>query len=373
MPQAIKKPSQQKQQFRVVKTPSEEPLNILFVDDDPSGASLTRLRLDTSRNIHIGYASDAADAARFMAEREWDLVAVDPGTTGGFDFLKRTKVLNRYSSALVVARSHSPEFIELAVQCRIECLMFKPVDRSHFTEQALQLAQEARKRRQRQQRRVLAIGAHPDDVEIGCGGALMKHRADGDVVNILTLSRGASGGDINARTLEAQRAAALLGANLQFGNFTDTHISAGTETIELIEAAIREFRPTHVYTHAAEDTHQDHRAVHAATLVAARGVPNVYCYQAPSSTVDFRPNLFIDISAFMKDKLRAIGAYDSQVSRSPLLQDDIIVATARYWGRYAGHVLAEPMNVVRQRDSSAEREEEAVGWSHSREEPTAAE
>lgn len=372
MTQTMKKPSQQKQQLRVVKSPSEEPLNILFVDDDSSGASLTKLQLETSRNVHIGYASETADAARLMAEREWDLIAVDPGTAGGFDFLKRTKVLNRYSSALVVARSHSPEFIELAVQCRIECLMFKPVDRSHFTEQVLQLAEEACRRRHRQQRRVLAIGAHPDDVEIGCGGALMKHRADGDVVSILTLSRGASGGDINARTREAQRAAALLGAKLEFGNFTDTHISEGTETIELIEAAIREFRPTHVYTHAAEDTHQDHRAVHAATLVAARGVPNVYCYQAPSSTVDFRPNLFIDVTAFMKDKLRAIGAYDSQVSRSPLLQDDIIIATARYWGRYAGHVLAEPMNVVRQRDSSAERAEED-DWSRSEAEPTAAE
>lgn len=371
MTQAVKKTAQHSQ-LRVVKPPAEEPINILFVDDDPSDAALTNLKLDTSRSVHIGYATNAADAERVMSEREWDLVAVDPSIEGGFDFLKKTKQLNRYSATLVAARSHSPKFIELAVQCRIECLVFKPVDPAHFTEQVLQLATEARKRRQRNQRRVLAIGAHPDDVEIGCGGTLAKHRADGDLVNILTLSRGAHGGDINARTREAQRAASLLGARLEFGNFMDTHVPAGTETIELIEAAIREFKPTHVYTHSAEDTHQDHRAVHAATRVAARSVSNVYCYQSPSSTVDFQPNLFIDISSFIEDKLRAIRAYDSQVSRSPLLQDDVVVATAVYWGRYAGHVMAEPMSVIRQSDSAVKKTE-ADAWSPPQAKPTAAE
>jgi LmbE family N-acetylglucosaminyl deacetylase len=345
----------------MVEPPPEESFNVLFVDDDPSDAALSRLQLPSAPGLHVDYAAATADAARMMAEREWDLVAVDPNTVGGFEFLKQIKTLNRYSSTLVVVRSNCPEAIRMAVQCRIECLMFKPVNLEHFTDQVLQLAAEARRRRQRQQRRVLAIGAHPDDVEIGCGGALAKHRAEGDVVRILTLSRGAAGGDTKARTHEARNAAALLGARVEFGNFTDTLISEGTQTIELIEAAIREFRPTHVYTHAAEDTHQDHRAVHAATLVAARGVPNVYCYQAPSSTVDFRPNFFIDITPFMENKLRAIRAYDSQVNRSPLLRDDVILAAARYWGRYAGHVLAEPMTVVRQRDSALDSMESDAG------------
>ncbi len=371
MTQAMKKPLHTNK-LRIVSPPAEEPLNVLLVDDDTSEAALTKVRLDTARNIHIGYATDAAGAASSMTEREWDLVVVDPAIPGGFDFLKRTKVLNRYSSTLVVVRTHIPEVIGMAVQCRIECLMFKPVDVSHFTEQVLQLATEARKRRQHQQRRVLAIGAHPDDVEIGCGGTLAKHRSEGDIVSILTLSRGAAGGDINARTVEAQNAASLLGAKVEFGNFMDTGISEGAQTIEMIETAIRAFQPTHVYTHAAEDTHQDHRATHAATLVAARGVPNLYCYQAPSSTVDFRPNLFIDITPFIKNKLRAIQAYDSQVKRSPLLQDDSIMATARYWGRYAGHGLAEPMNVVRQREGALEKAE-SDAWSRSEAESAAAE
>jgi LmbE family N-acetylglucosaminyl deacetylase len=152
------------------------------------------------------------------------------------------------------------------------------------------------------------------------------------------------------RTAEAQRAASMLGAELSFGNLQDGHIGEGVETIEIIQDAVRRLRPTHVYTHCLEDTHQDHRAVHSASLVAARGVPNVYCYQTPSSTVEFLPNRFVDITDFIKQKLQVIGMYKSQVERMEAMHDDVILTNARYWGRYAGYVLAEPMRIVRQRD-----------------------
>jgi LmbE family N-acetylglucosaminyl deacetylase len=197
-------------------------------------------------------------------------------------------------------------------------------------------------------KRVLAIGAHPDDVELGCGGTLAKHRARGDEVRILTLSRGAVGGNADVRAREAQLAADMLGATLDFGDLPDAAIPDNIGTIQMIEAVIRAFAPTHVYTHSLQDTHQDHRTVHNATVVAARDVPQLYCYQSPSSTVDFRPQLFVDISAYIDTKLRLIDAHASQVQRRANVQGDLIVATARYWGRYAGYVLAEPLHIVRQ-------------------------
>src|SRR5262249_37234805 len=161
---------------------------------------------------------------------------------------------------------------------------------------------------------------------------------------------------------EAHNAAAMVGARLEIANLRDTYITDGTETISIIEAAIRELKATHVYTHSLEDTHQDHRAVHSASLVAARGVPNVYCYQTPSSTVEFRPNRFVDITDFIKEKLQLIGAYKSQAERMEALHDDVILTNARYWGRYAGCVLAEPMRIVRQRDGDMAPD---AGKSHS--------
>jgi LmbE family N-acetylglucosaminyl deacetylase len=134
-------------------------------------------------------------------------------------------------------------------------------------------------------------------------------------------------------------------------NLRDRYITDGAETIAIIETAIDQLHPTHVYTHSLEDTHQDHRAIHAATLVAARGVPNVYCYQSPSATTDFKPHRFVDITHFIDKKIELIGAYKSQVDRMESIQPDVILSTARYWGRFAGYVLAEPLRIVCERDS----------------------
>jgi LmbE family N-acetylglucosaminyl deacetylase/CheY-like chemotaxis protein len=334
----------------VVKEATGELLQILLLDRDETAAFALRRAFETCRTARLAYTSDVDAAARMLASQHWDLVVADPALPGDFDRLARVKANDRWVATLVVTRNRNPEFLRYVITSRIDGLLFKPATPAEFLEQALLLAAAARHRRRRQQKRVLAIGAHPDDVEIGCGGALIKHQADGDIVHILTLSRGAAGGDVNVRTAEAQHAAKLLGAKLDFGNLRDTQITEGVETIRIIEAAICELRPTHVYTHCLEDTHQDHRAAHTASLVAARSVPNVYCYQSPSSTVEFQPNHFVDVTEFMKTKLQAIGAYQSQVGRMASLQDDVIMANARYWGRYADHVLAEPMKVVRQRD-----------------------
>src|SRR5262249_15541241 len=95
--------------------------------------------------------------------------------------------------------------------------------------------------------RVLAIGAHPDDVEIGCGGALLDHRRRGDRISILTLSRGAVGGDHRERVGESCATADAIGAQLLFGDLPDTEIDDGIDTIRLIEEVVREVDPTVVY------------------------------------------------------------------------------------------------------------------------------
>jgi len=197
---------------------------------------------------------------------------------------------------------------------------------------------------------VLAIGAHPDDVEIGCGGTLAKHAAQGDEIMILTLSRGARGGNPEKRLAEARSAAAMLGARLTFGELADGSITEGVETISIIEEATRSFHPTHIYTHSYQDTHQDHRNTHRATVVGGRQVQNIYCYLSPSSSVDFSPNYFVDIASFMESKLAQIAVYESQTSRRNNLAPDLMVSTARYWGRFAGYGLVEPMHIIRQCD-----------------------
>jgi len=342
---------QEKPRRGVVRKIPEERLRILVVNND--NAPLLKSAFDPVRStVLLEITPDAETAIRILSTDPYDLVAVDPAVSpNGFALLKHVKDNFRWTATLLVTHNQDPQFLRQAVKCQIDGLLFRPATSTEFVEQALLLAKAVNGRRRLQQKRVLAIGAHPDDVEIGCGGALAKHHADYDLLHILTLSRGAAGGDVNIRAVEAHNAAALIGARLEMANLRDTYITDGAETISIIEAAIRELQATHVYTHSLEDTHQDHRAVHTASLVAARGVPNVYCYQTPSSTVEFKPHRFVDITHHIEKKIDLIGAYKSQVDRMESIQPDVIVSTARYWGRFAGYVLAEPMRIVRQRDS----------------------
>ena len=128
-------------------------------------------------------------------------------------------------------------------------------------------------------------------------------------MTVLTLSGGEQGGVAAERALESQRAADLMGARLVHADLADTSVSEGGATIATIKAVIDEIHPTTVYTHTSKDVHQDHRNVHSATLVAARGIPRIYCYQAPSTTVDFKPTRFVAIDEYLERKLEVIRAY----------------------------------------------------------------
>jgi LmbE family N-acetylglucosaminyl deacetylase len=195
--------------------------------------------------------------------------------------------------------------------------------------------------------RVLAIGAHPDDVELGCAGTLLDHRLRGDRVSILTLSGGAVGGDSTARTREATAAAEAIGAQLLSADLPDTRIDEGSP-IRLNENVVATLDPTVVYVHSRQDNHQDHRTVAAATISATRGVRRVFAYQSPSATNEFRPTQFVPIDHVVQRKVQVLRMFASQSERS-YLDPELIVSGARYWARHlaAQARYAEPFEVIR--------------------------
>ena len=198
---------------------------------------------------------------------------------------------------------------------------------------------------------VLAVGAHPDDVELGVGGILAAHRDAGDTVVILTMSRGAKGGEPDARQNESLKSAELLGARLFLEDLIDTEITNTGPTIAVIERVINQVKPTIVYTHSIHDRHQDHRAVHEATVVAARSVDTVACYQSPSATVDYRPTRFISIDGFIDKKLELLQCFQSQASIRKYLEPEFVLSTARYWSRFSSASDAcEPLEIIKDAD-----------------------
>jgi LmbE family N-acetylglucosaminyl deacetylase len=174
-------------------------------------------------------------------------------------------------------------------------------------------------------RRVLAIGAHPDDLELGCGGTLAKLADSGQEVRGLVMTNGARGGDCSVRPDEARKGGLFLGAsNLSVLDFPDTRLAEHEiDIVQAIEHEIYRFNPDIIFTHSSNDQHQDHLAVHLATLRAARQHSSILCYESPSITPAFVPRIFVDIHDYVTVKVAAVGAHQDQRDKAYMTPERI--------------------------------------------------
>lgn len=183
---------------------------------------------------------------------------------------------------------------------------------------------------------VLAIGAHPDDVELGCGGTLALAARQGRRVGILHLTRGERGtrGTAAGRLAEAERAAAELGAaELAFLDCGDGALRAGEAEEDALIEVLRTWRPDLVLGPAPHDRHPDHVRAHQlvaaasfyAGLAARRGDAGragppphrpaaVFSYMQHHS---FEATFVVDVTTVWEVKERALAAYRSQIYQGP--------------------------------------------------------
>jgi LmbE family N-acetylglucosaminyl deacetylase/CheY-like chemotaxis protein len=326
---------------------------VLLVEDDAGQAELLSRWLERG-GMDVSVATDRAAGAAMAQSGGWDCVLSDIWLPDGDGLEVASTSKTQHPNTPVVLMTASGDLaLAMRAMSDADALLLKPLDRHALISRLRDLVAHGRTRSKMTAatETVLAIGAHPDDVEIGCGGILAAHRALGRRVVIATLTGGEQGGAGAVRRDEAAAAAHLLGADLVVGNLPDTCLTVGPETIGFIESVIREVQPSIIYTHTAHDMHQDHRATHHATLVAARRVANVYCYQSPSSSVAFAPTRFVDITASFEQKRALLKVHASQSSTRAYLGDEIVLATARYWARFAGYGLVEPLEVIRESTS----------------------
>ena len=193
---------------------------------------------------------------------------------------------------------------------------------------------------------IVAIGAHPDDVEYGCGGTLMRHVKRGDSVTFIVMSRGEKGGDPTARYDEAHMAAKKIGAKLRLLDYPDADIPQGHEIISRLEKIIMELKPVRVYTHSVKDTHQDHRNVAFASIAAARFVPEILAYESPSLYLKFSPNYYVDISNYIDKKTNLLNAFTSQNGKD-YMKINAIRGLSQFRGLAPNVSHAEAFEVIR--------------------------
>lgn len=184
--------------------------------------------------------------------------------------------------------------------------------------------------------KILAIGAHPDDIEVGCAGALLKYTDYGHDVFMLVMTCGERGGESQVRKNEQIRSAEILKVkDLIWGGYRDTQISPQMNQIVYdIEILLKKIKPDFTLIHYGDDTHQDHRALHKATVSATRYIKNVLFFEGPT-TQNFSPSIFVDIQETIQTKIECLMAHESQVMKTNiegLSIKDAVHATAVFRG-----------------------------------------
>lgn len=219
---------------------------------------------------------------------------------------------------------------------------------------------------------ILAIGAHPDDIEFGCAHVLIQESRKGNTVKLLVLSKGeaASNGTAESREQEARAAAKIIGAQIEFLDFGgDCHMQRLPEHAFKLATEIRNFKPAIVLApHPDENQHPDHAVVGSVTRDACRfaryGGLDTLRHFSPSGdpahsisslyfygiTKEFGPpDIVIDISDVADDWKRSMECHGSQMKTRGYL--DLRLSAARNLGlsintEYAaGFYVNDPVRV----------------------------
>jgi LmbE family N-acetylglucosaminyl deacetylase len=224
---------------------------------------------------------------------------------------------------------------------------------------------------------ILVIVAHPDDEVLGCGGTMLRLAAEGREIHLLFLSEGVSSRytddyrpDDWSEKIEQREAMALAvsrsikAASVSFKRFANLqmrHIRM-LDIVKEIESHIERYHPVTIFTHGNTDMNSDHRIVCEAVLTACRPVPqhpvkSIYAMEISSSTEwnppgvfpPFLPNLFVDISGCVVQKLDLLGLYDFEMRPYPHPRSLRAVENlARYRGATVGVEAAEAFAILRQ-------------------------
>ena len=188
---------------------------------------------------------------------------------------------------------------------------------------------------------ILVFGAHPDDVELGCGGTVIKEVKAGKKVGVIDLTRGELGtrGTANTRNTETKLASEIMGVSIRENmDFKDGFFKDDEEHKLALIKKIRQYKPEIVITNAVSDRHPDHGrgaqiTIDACFLAGLEKIDTGQQLWRPRAIYHYMqfnylmPDLVVDISAEMKEKLQAVKSYSTQFFNPESSERETIISS----------------------------------------------
>lgn len=199
---------------------------------------------------------------------------------------------------------------------------------------------------------VLAVGAHPDDLELGVGGTLARLSRSGVRVVMAVLS---IPNNLQARRIEARRAAETLGCEVRLlspNRCSRVEDFKTHQLVGMIDGLVNELKPAAMFSHCLANLHLDHKLAYDACMASQRlRYFDIFCYSPTSChavNIAFQPHIYIDISNTIEAKMRAIRIHWTQFERRGLKTEHYRDASSQT-GRAVGVEYAEGLEVIRMR------------------------
>lgn len=326
------------------RTPNRT-VRVLLVEDAMDHALLVMTFLRGEGHFEVTHAQDGDRAIALLGQRDFDILVTDlnlPGTDG-FDIIRHVREEGVDVEVLAVTAYTDPQYQEEALRAGASDVLHKPLMKDEVLERVYRLLPAEIMGRQKGQA-VLAVGARPGDVEVGCGGALARHVEGGAEVVIVVLDRRLGEGGTDASEA-ARQGAEHLGARIVFADAA-VGPGGGPGQLQLFVGRVAdELGPRVAYVPAPGDPDVERAVAGRLAAAALQKVPLVLGYPT-STTRDFEPGHFTDVGAQMAHKAESLAYYQALGLRRKDLTAEYIQSRAVEAGREAGVDEAEAFVVV---------------------------
>jgi len=219
-------------------------------------------------------------------------------------------------------------------------------------------------------KKVLCVAPHPDDETLGCGGTLLRHVREGDevhwlIMTTITVDQGFTPNRVSSRHSEINEVSARYGfSGVHKAEFLTARLDtyAKAELVSAVSKVVSHIQPNIIYVPYRNDIHSDHAAVFDAALACTKSfrypsIKSVHAYETLSETEfglrpddpGFRPNLFVDISNFIEDKIDIMKLYVGELGEFPFPRsEESLRAQALLRGAQSGLMAAEAFMTLKE-------------------------